>query len=133
VQEHLLFAYGTLKPETPEVATAEGWVADAVRGRLYDLGPYPALVNLDDATADWIEGYVRPVTWEEITDSLDPYEGVREGPYQRAETTTREGRRVWTYVYARPLPQSAIGPLLRWNSKKRVRLLAPPTTEQGGL
>jgi gamma-glutamylcyclotransferase (GGCT)/AIG2-like uncharacterized protein YtfP len=128
---HLLFAYGTLAPESPEAALEEGWVADAVRGRLFDLGPYPALVDLDDATAGWIEGYVRPVTWQQITERLDPYEGVREGPYQRAETVTRAGWRVWIYFHTRPLPPSAIGPIPRWKSNKRVRLLAPPTQEQG--
>ena len=39
----LLFAYGTLAPEGPVGGVRDGWVADRVRGRLYDLGPYPAL------------------------------------------------------------------------------------------
>src|SRR4051812_6485646 len=37
----LLFAYGTLAPGGPEEAALDGWTADAVRGRLFDLGPYP--------------------------------------------------------------------------------------------
>ncbi len=130
---HLLFAYGTLAPETPEVARLEGWSSDAVRGRLYDLGPYPALVDTDDAEAGWVEGYVRSVTSEQLSGSLDSYEGVDEGLYRRIKTTTCEGRHVWVYVYARPLPASAIGPLPQWTSTKRVRLLAPPGNQQGVL
>jgi gamma-glutamylcyclotransferase (GGCT)/AIG2-like uncharacterized protein YtfP len=128
----LLFAYGTLAPETPEVAASEGWVADAVRGRLYDLGPYPGLVDLEDPAAGWIEGFVRPVAGRQLAGSLDSYEGVAEGLYCRQQTTTRAGKQVWVYVYARPLPSSAIGPLPRWSSSKRVRLLAPLCSEQGG-
>lgn len=64
---HLLFAYGTLAPETSDVASLEGWMADAVRGRLYDLEAYPALVDHDDQDADWVEGYVRPVSLDQLT------------------------------------------------------------------
>jgi gamma-glutamylcyclotransferase (GGCT)/AIG2-like uncharacterized protein YtfP len=110
----LLFAYGTLAPDGPEAAAREGWVADGVRGRLFDLGPYPALVDCDDPAAGWVEGYVRPVDPNELTGRLDPYEGVDEGLYRRVAATTRAGRRAWIYAYARPLPASARGPLTRW-------------------
>jgi len=129
---HLLFVYGTLAPESPDVAGREGWAIDAVRGRLYDLGPYPALVDHEDIDAGWVEGYVRRVTWDQLTGSLDSYEGVSEGLYRRVSTRTREGRQVWMYVYDRLLPASALGPLDRWNSTKRVRLLPPPTALEGG-
>ena len=130
---HLLFVYGTLAPESPDVAGREGWAIDAVRGRLYDLGPYPALVDHEDNDADWVEGYVRVVTWDQLTGSLDSYEGVSEGLYRRVSTRTREGRQVWMYVYDQPLPTSALGPLDRWKSSKRVRLLPPPTALEGGF
>ena len=55
----MLFTYGTLVPRDPESAAGEGWQPDAVRGRLYDLGLFPALVELDDAEAGWVEGYTR--------------------------------------------------------------------------
>jgi hypothetical protein len=42
----LLFAYGTLMPADPVAAARQGWRRDAVRGRLYDLGPYLALIDL---------------------------------------------------------------------------------------
>ncbi len=128
---HLLFAYGTLSPENPEVALSEGWVEDAVRGRLFDLGPYPALVDHDDPHAGWVEGYVRPVAWDQLAGSIDSYEGVGEGLYRRVSVVTRGGRQVWVYVYASPLPGSAIGPVSRWNSSKRVRLFSSPVNEKG--
>jgi gamma-glutamylcyclotransferase (GGCT)/AIG2-like uncharacterized protein YtfP len=110
----LLFAYGTLGPADPATAASDGWVADRVRGRLYDLGPYPALCDCGDLSASWIQGYVRPVELTELTGRLDPYEGVDEGLYHRVAATTEAGRRVWVYVYARPLPPTARGPLCRW-------------------
>jgi gamma-glutamylcyclotransferase (GGCT)/AIG2-like uncharacterized protein YtfP len=110
----LLFAYGTLMPDDPGTAAREGWVADGVRGRLFDLGPYPALIDCDDPTAGWVEGYVRSADPGELNGRLDAYEGVDEGLYRRVVTTTRAGRQVWVYVYARPIPASAPGPLTRW-------------------
>ena len=110
----LLFAYGTLAPDGPRGAAGLGWVADEVRGRLYDLGPYPALVDHDDMHAGWVEGFVRAVDPIELTHDLDPYEGVDEGLYRRVAVTTRGGRLVWVYLYARPLPRQARGPLTRW-------------------
>ena len=108
----LLFAYGTLGPGPS--GDARGWVADRVRGRLFDLGPYPALVDPDDPGAGWVEGYVREVDRIELARDLDPYEGVDEGLYRRVALTTEAGRHAWVYVYARPLPVRAVGPLTRW-------------------
>lgn len=110
----LLFAYGTLGPCNPVDALRGAWTADAVRGRLYDLGPYPALIDLDEPSAGWVEGHVRAVARRELEGTLDPYEGVDIGLYRRVATTTRSGRRAWVYVYARPLPDGAQGPLPRW-------------------
>ncbi len=59
-----LFAYGTLMPADPETVRGDGWSPDAVRGWLFDPGPYAALVNLDDPSARWVRGYVRAVTKE---------------------------------------------------------------------
>jgi gamma-glutamylcyclotransferase (GGCT)/AIG2-like uncharacterized protein YtfP len=107
----LLFAYGTLGPATPDET---GWEGDAVRGRLYDLGTYPGLFDLNDPTAGWVEGHVRAVGAGELAGRLDAYEGVDEGLFRREATTTRAGRRAWVYLYARPRPQWARGPLARW-------------------
>lgn len=116
----LLFAYGTLGPKGSTAVPPRLWAADAVRGRLFDLGPYPALVDHDDPDAGWVEGSVRSVSRAELTGYLDPYEGVSEGLYQRVVATTRQGRTVWLYVYARPLPAGARGPLPRWDGPAAV-------------
>jgi gamma-glutamylcyclotransferase (GGCT)/AIG2-like uncharacterized protein YtfP len=113
----LLFAYGTLGPDGLAGRTDHGWQADAVRGRLFDLGPYPALVDLDAPGAGWVEGHVRPVDRGELEARLDPYEGVDHGLFRRVAAITRDGRDVWVYVYARPLPQYARGPLTRWKEQ----------------
>jgi indolepyruvate decarboxylase len=110
-----LFAYGTLMPRDATTAIEQGWSADAVRGRLFDLGPYPALVDLDDPAAAWVEGYVREIVPAEL-ESHDRWEDVDHGLYRRDQTTTRSGLSVWVYVYARPLPRDARGPLNRWKT-----------------
>ncbi|WP_435010336.1 gamma-glutamylcyclotransferase family protein [Tundrisphaera lichenicola] len=110
----LLFAYGTLAPDGPRAMAVGGWTVDAARGRLFDLGPYPGLVDENDPTAGWVEGYVRPVDESELRERLDPYEGVEDGLFRRVVTTTRAGRVVWIYVYAKALPRDARGPLPRW-------------------
>jgi gamma-glutamylcyclotransferase (GGCT)/AIG2-like uncharacterized protein YtfP len=129
----LLFAYGTLMPLDFQSAAQDGWSADAVRGRLYDLGAYPALVDLDDRTAEWVEGFVRAVDRAELEGPLDAFEQVDEGLYRRVETLTRNEQRVWVYVYARPVPADAIGPLNRWGGRRRARLSPPAASAQGDL
>jgi gamma-glutamylcyclotransferase (GGCT)/AIG2-like uncharacterized protein YtfP len=114
----ILFAYGTLAPGSPEAAARDGWAPDQVRGRLYDLGPYPALVGCDDPDSGWVQGYVREVDEAMLSGRLDAYEGVDEGQYRRVVATTRAGRQVWVYVYARPLPSEARGPLERWEGPR---------------
>ena len=127
----LLFAYGTLMPADAESAAREGWVSDAVRGRLYDLGPHPVLIDVDDPAAGWVEGFARPVDPDELVHRLDPWEDVAGGLFRRVETTTRSGSRVWVYVYNRPLPPQARGPLSRWDGRRRARLAARSNLSQG--
>ncbi len=116
----LLFTYGTLMPANPDEADRDGFVADAVRGRLFDLGDYPALIDLDTANAGWVEGFVRPVDRSKLDGPIDAWEEVEAGLYRRAETTTRQNHRVWVYVYARPLPAGAAGPFSRWDGRRRA-------------
>ncbi len=118
----LLFAYGTLIPQDRVLLASEGWVADAVRGRLYDLGAYPALVDLDDPTAGWVQGYVRPVAMEELEGPLDRYEEVGRELYRRVRATTRDDRNVWVYVYSRPLPLEKRGPLDCWPAPEGIKV-----------
>lgn len=113
----LLFAYGTLGPTNLEAATRDGWVDDAVRGRLFDVGPYPALVELNGRDARWVEGFVRAVSERELLERLDPYEAVDQGLYERVVATTRKGRRVWVYIYARALPSDARELFKPWHQR----------------
>src|SRR5579875_1643695 len=121
IMSPLLFAYGTLMPADREAAARDGWLPDAVRGRLFDLGPHPALIDLDDPDAGWVEGFVRPTDLQELRSRLDPWEEVERGLYRRAGTISRAGLPVWVYVYNRPLPPGARGPLDRWDGPSRFR------------
>ncbi len=113
-----LFAYGTLGPDRFSADLLNVWQADAVRGRLFDLGPYPVLVDWDDPTADWVEGHIRPVDLQELLDVLDPYEGTDSGLFRRLTVTTLGGFEVWIYVFPHPLPAGAVGPIRRWNGSR---------------
>jgi gamma-glutamylcyclotransferase (GGCT)/AIG2-like uncharacterized protein YtfP len=113
-----LFVYGTLAPRDAEEAARVGAVADAVLGRLFDLGPHPALIDLDDPTASWVDGFVREVSLDDLEGPIDAYEGVDEGPYRRASTVARSGRRVWAYVHGPALPEGARGPITRWEGAR---------------
>jgi gamma-glutamylcyclotransferase (GGCT)/AIG2-like uncharacterized protein YtfP len=112
--EHRLFTYGTLGPKFPRGQGFRDWASDAIRGRLYDLGPYPVLVDLNDPAAGWVEGHVRATTLDELEQVLDPYEEVAGGLFRRVSSRTRGGWTVWVYIYAGPLPGDARGPLGRW-------------------
>ena len=78
----------------------------------------PWLITTTDA--GWVEGYVRTVTWDQLTGSLDSYEGVGEGLYRRV--SQRRARAAGLDLRLRPAASPvAVGPLDRWNSTKRVR------------
>lgn len=117
----LLFVYGTLGPNLD--APSEEWTTDAVRGRLYDLGEYPVLVDWMDETAGWVEGHVRLTDDQELVDVLDPYECVDDGLFERVRLRTRNSLVVWAYVYPRDLPEWAKPLTSRWNGPRRGRLL----------
>lgn len=113
-----LFAYGTLGPADEEAKVRDGWVADAVRGRLHDLGSYPILIDLDDPSAGWVEGHVRLVDSPERLSRLDAYEGE---DFERRSTFSRSGRWVWVYNYTGPRPAQARGPIERWEGRRLSR------------
>ncbi len=123
-----LFTYGTLMPRDPESAVRQGWEPDAVRGRLYDLGPYPGLIDVGDPMAGWVEGYVRRGLSPEMLRQLDAYEG---GLYERVRTTTRKHTAAWVYVYRGPLPRDARGPLTRWEGTVGAWPCSPFDSDQG--
>jgi len=115
-----LFVYGTLQPPSSiPLADRLAVIGPArVRGRLYDLGPYPGLIPADDADADWVHGLLCALPSEDpdLLADLDDYEGydptdpvgslfVRERGTARVES----GNDIpcWVYRYNRPVDAHA--------------------------
>ncbi|QDU79555.1 hypothetical protein Pla110_12660 [Polystyrenella longa] len=110
----LLFVYGLLQPGHRFPAGAEPIQPDRVRGLLYDLGDYPAAIDIDiDLTESWFEGYLIAIPPEMFFD-LDQYECVDEGLYRRIQTETESGKCAWVYEYLKALPYNATGPITKW-------------------
>ncbi|CDM65776.1 gamma-glutamylcyclotransferase family protein [Pyrinomonas methylaliphatogenes] len=111
MKEHI-FVYGTLRPEcAPEEVKALirglSFVGQArVRGKLYDLGPYPGAVACDDESAE-IRGDLFALPADRLR-ALDEYEGYdprdeRGSLFVRRRTiaTLDDGQRIecWIYFY----------------------------------
>jgi gamma-glutamylcyclotransferase (GGCT)/AIG2-like uncharacterized protein YtfP len=120
-----LFVYGTLRSEGDRrmyhaFSRHADYVGKAmVPGRLYDLGPYPALVSVDEGEpAEYhVVGELyrlHPDRWADVLARLDAYEGVEAGLYRREQWTALrdDGLEVpaWVYVYARPLRDATLIP-----------------------
>lgn len=108
----LLFVYGSLQPGQRPPQSMRGAWPDRVRGLLYDLGPYPAAVQVARVDREF-DGWVLDISEDEL-ERLDAYEGTSEGLYRRMRTSTVSGRAVWVYEYFGELPQKARGPLQKW-------------------
>lgn len=107
----LLFVYGTLRPFVA-IPMARWLAAEAryvgparARGRLYDLGPYPAM-HVALGRRQWVVGDVYRVTSPRVLRALDLYEaGARawRPQFERVRcivALTRGGRRAaWVYLY----------------------------------
>ena len=107
--DELLFVYGTLRAggsnDIARIAPAAHRFSDArIRGRLYDLGAYPAL--LLDADAGWVAGelYAVPLSsWPALDALEEPVTPARpDGEYFKVEAAVElpDGglRSVWIYV-----------------------------------
>src|SRR5262245_29758041 len=106
-----VFVYGTLKrgevraamwPKAPlAVEVAE------VRGMLFDLGRYPALVAGDERVGGELWHFAAedlPTTLEEL-DRIEGYRRMPDDLYRREASechTASRRHRAWTYRYARP-------------------------------
>ena len=119
----LLFVYGTLRAgcwnDIARIAPSARYVAHArLRGRLYDLGTYPAL--LPDAAAGWVTGelYAVPAdAWAPLDALEEPVTDTRpDGEYfkriEAVELLDGGSRQAWTYA-ANP----AVLTLDRWISE----------------
>jgi gamma-glutamylcyclotransferase (GGCT)/AIG2-like uncharacterized protein YtfP len=105
----LLFVYGTLrKGERADLSRNQKEFdvtylgADVINGLLYNLGSYPGVKELGEGEFDVeqprVHGDVFRLENKSIIEILDHYEGY---PYlyNRAETETMDGRKVWVYTY----------------------------------
>ena len=105
---HKLFVYGTLR-------TGKGKPAH-IRGILWDLGPFPAVTNIDEVE-NRIPGEIIDVTDEELK-NFDIYEGVP-NLYQRMQTETTMDDEVWVYVWNKSIHPDIHHPIDEWDYKKR--------------
>jgi gamma-glutamylcyclotransferase (GGCT)/AIG2-like uncharacterized protein YtfP len=108
-----IFLYGTLRrggPAAHLLAGCERIGPATLRGRLYDLGAYPALVL--DSAGDPVHGEI----WEcpsPTLEALDRYEGTAQGLFERVEVPIR-GRPCHLYVAGEILrPKLHAAPLVR--------------------
>lgn len=114
-----IFFYGTLMQgfALRERAGIESWIrfagCGAVRGALFDLGPYPALVAGPGTVRGEVYLCVDPRRLLPRADALERFDPSRPraGEYRRESMTARldDGRTlpVWAYVYNRPLGTAA--------------------------
>ena len=114
-----IFFYGTLMRgfALRERAGIESWIrfagCGAVRGALFDLGPYPALVAGPGTVRGEVYLCVDPGRLLPRADALERFDPrrPRAGEYRRESMTARldDGRTlpVWAYVYNRPLGTAA--------------------------
>ncbi len=127
-----LFVYGTLlsgarHPMGARLAREARLLGDAtIRGRLYDLGHYPGLVEAEDA-ASLVHGEVYTLNspaasllW------LDAYEGISKdaarNDYERRERTARMALggdlTAWVYLYRAPVGGLSLIADGRWTSRR---------------
>lgn len=121
MNSELLFVYGTLRRACASgahqqyLAGAEFIAHAQVRGKLYQVSYYPALVlECDAATSTWVTGEIYRLTGAAQLRALDAYEECAypahpEQEYQRitctATTDTGALLRAWVYAYQRPITQ----------------------------
>lgn len=110
-QHSYLFVYGTLRskvdvPLKTEIAKSWELIGESeIKGKLYDMGDYPAAVPAGENEDSFIKGEVYlvhdPV---KVFGVLDSYEGAAYSRKQEA-VTLPDGRQVqaWVYWYIQPI------------------------------
>lgn len=122
-----VFVYGTLLVGEANHGVAAPYLLSVrpgrVRGRLYDVGAYPALV-LDEAAGE-VEGEWFEVTPEGLRamDDLEEYRGPgQKNAYERVWVRdAREERSGWVYVWldSRGYPEIPAGSWREWVGRGR--------------
>lgn len=106
-----LFVYGTLRSEFENpmaqfLQQNATYICDGnIKGRLYDVGTYPALIH-DDNTDKRVEGQILEMNdMDQILDVLDPYEGVDDELYVRQiipiQLENQSFLSCWVYLFNR--------------------------------
>ncbi len=106
----LILVYGTLRRGERADLSKHQWQfgaqfigLDAINGDLYHLGSYPGVKvpgepHIWDPRLPIVCGEVFRVRDQSLVAMLDAYEGYPH-LYDRVETETESGRRVWVYTY----------------------------------
>lgn len=102
----LIFAYGLLKPDISPPQTMVNCWPDAVFGDLYDLGDYPAIINVEKSK-NTVQGYCLEIDAMELI-RLDEFEDTESGEYRRILTKTHADHHCWIYEYGFEIPNDAI-------------------------
>jgi gamma-glutamylcyclotransferase (GGCT)/AIG2-like uncharacterized protein YtfP len=115
-----LFVYGTLKrgsrnPWARRLWSAAAFLGEAVLpGRLYDLGAFPALVEITGEGA-LVHGELAALAGPELLSDLDAYEGTQyERVLRRVRLEDGTEREAWVYVWRGPLGRARLIPDGRW-------------------
>jgi gamma-glutamylcyclotransferase (GGCT)/AIG2-like uncharacterized protein YtfP len=108
-----LFVYGLLQPGFQPPKVVHRAEPATVKGRLFDLGPFPGAVDIGRGEGVF-HGWLLEIDASELAD-LDMFEDDQgSGQFRRMRTTTQAGQEVWIYEYFGELPE---GPALeRWPS-----------------
>lgn len=112
MQNDLLFVYGTLLDKDNEfgayLSANSVFISEGeIRGRLYDLGEYPAAV-VDDREENFVYGKIYQLrNAADIIEALDDYEGIgdanpKPNEYKREQhpiETNKGDTFCWIYLY----------------------------------
>ncbi len=110
-----LFAYGTLRDGGPVLEGCERVGTGEVRGTLYDLGDYPALLLSGE---DRVSGVIWRCPVDRLPE-LDRYEGVEDGLFRRAGVEVGDYA-CWVYL-AGPRLGARLVPEARVHSSRQPR------------
>jgi len=122
--EHL-FLYGTLMRGGAAHASFSlherlAHVADAsVRGRLYDLGGYPGLVDGDGRVKGEVHRILDPAVLAELDryEACDPLHEETSEYVRRAIALPALGIEAWVYLYRGPLDRAVPLATSRWRTR----------------
>lgn len=99
-----IFVYGRLEVgEDLEPSAIKSSTKDTITGECYDLGEYPAAINIGHSHY-FIRGETLEIEESELAD-LDDVEGGED--YKRIKVVTELGYDAWVYQWIRAIPDSA--------------------------